>query len=282
MSKYSVRKPYTIFVAVIAVIIFGIISYTRMVPDLLPNMDYPYVILVTTYPGAAPEEVETQVTRPLEQAMATLNDIKTLQSSSSENYSMIMLEFEQDTDMDSVTVDILQSVQQLTGSWSDTIGTPSIIRINPSMMPVMVAAVDSSEMDRYELCQFAQETLIPALEGTTGLASVATGGMVERTLTISLSKDKIDAVNERVEAAITESLAEARQKLEDAQKEIDDAQEQLTAGTQQLMYAPSAMINNFGSSTGDIEQTLTEYSATGTQLAAAQAQQAALEAERDL
>ena len=173
MTSFSVKKPFTVFVAVVAILVFGVMSYVKMTPDLMPNMDYPYVVVV-----------EAVVTKPMEQSMATLNDIKTVTSTSAENYSMLVLEFEQSTNMDSAVVDILQKTQMLTGRWDDSIGTPSIIRINPNMIPVMVAAVDSSEMDRYELSRFAKDTVIPALEGTTGVASITTGGMIERTMTI--------------------------------------------------------------------------------------------------
>lgn len=105
MTSFSVKKPFTVFVAVVAILVFGVMSYVKMTPDLMPNMDYPYVVVVTTYPGAAPEEVEAVVTKPMEQSMATLNDIKTVTSTSAENYSMLVLEFEQSTNMDSAVVD---------------------------------------------------------------------------------------------------------------------------------------------------------------------------------
>ena len=95
MPKYSVRKPLTIFVAVLAVIILGVVAFTRMTPDLLPNMDFPYVIIMTTYPGQSPEVVEEEITRPLEQSMATLDHIKEVTSTSQENYSLVALEFEE-------------------------------------------------------------------------------------------------------------------------------------------------------------------------------------------
>lgn len=210
MTSFSVKKPFTVFVAVVAVLVFGVMSYVKMTPDLMPNMDYPYVVVVTAYPGAAPEEVEAVVTKPMEQSMATLNDIKTVTSTSAENYSMLVLEFEQDTNMDSAVVDILQKTQMLTGGWDDTVGTPSIVRINPNMIPVMVAAVDSSEMDRYELSRFARDTVIPALEGTTGVAGVTTGGMIERTMTIEINEKKLDKMNGKISDAINAAMEDAR------------------------------------------------------------------------
>ena len=142
MSKFSVKKPLTIFVAMLVVVIFGIIGYTRMTPDLLPNMDFPYVIIMTTYPGATPEEVEMTVSKPMEQSMATLDNLKTVSSTSSENYSMVSLEFETDTDMDAIMVDILQQTQVLSDGWDEMVGTPYIMKINPNMIPVAAVAVN--------------------------------------------------------------------------------------------------------------------------------------------
>ena len=99
MSKFSVKKPLTVFVAVIAVLVLGAVAFTRMTPDLLPNMDFPYVIIMTAYPGATPEKVEMSITKPMEQAMATLENIEEVSSSSSENYSLVMLEFTEDVNI---------------------------------------------------------------------------------------------------------------------------------------------------------------------------------------
>ena len=269
MTSYSVRKPFTVLVAVVAILVFGVMSYVKMTPDLLPNMDYPYVIIVTTYAGAAPEEVESVVTKPMEESMATLNDIKQVTSSSAENYSLVMLEFEQDTNMDSAVVDILQKTQTLSASWSDSIGTPSIMRINPSMIPVMVAAVDSSEMDRYELSQFAEETVIPSLEGTTGVASITTGGLVEQTMTIEVSDAKLDAMNEKISDAIDKAMEDARQQLEDAQKEIDESKAQVEAGTAQLTNSGSGITDQIEQSTDELADTLTAAGEASAKLAAA-------------
>ena len=106
MEKFSVKKPFTVLVAVIAVIALGVVSYLNMTPDLLPNMDFPYVVVMTTYPGASPEKVEQEVTKPMEQAMATLEHIKEITSTSAENYSMLILEFEESVNLDTVGVDI--------------------------------------------------------------------------------------------------------------------------------------------------------------------------------
>lgn len=122
------KKPLTVFVAVLAILVLGVVAYLKMTPDLMPNMDFPYVILVTTDPGASPETVEADITKPLEQSMATLDRIKNVTSSSMDSVSMVVLEFEDGVNMDTVSVDIQQKINQLKGSWSDTVGDPYVLK----------------------------------------------------------------------------------------------------------------------------------------------------------
>jgi hypothetical protein len=90
-AKFSVKKPFTVLVVVILILVLGYVSVGKMTPDLLPDMSFPYIVLFTTYPGASPEEVETAVTKPLEQAMSSLDHIKSVTSKSSENLSVVYL-----------------------------------------------------------------------------------------------------------------------------------------------------------------------------------------------
>ena len=168
--------------------------------------------------------------------------------------------------MDSAVVDILQKTQMLTGRWDDSIGTPSIIRINPNMIPVMVAAVDSSEMDRYELSRFAKDTVIPALEGTTGVASITTGGMIERTMTIEVNEAKLDKMNAKIAEAIDKAMEDARKQLEDAQKELDENREKVEAGTNQLLSASSGISDSIKQGEDDLADTLTAAGETAAKL----------------
>ena len=147
MERFSVKKPLTVFVVVVIVIALGIVSVLGMTPDLLPSIDLPYVVVMTTYPGATPEEVETTVTKPLEQSLATVESLKNIQSVSNNNYSMVIMEFDAGASMDTATVNILQSVDLVEGGWDDTIGAPYIMKLNPNMLPIAVASVD---MDGYD------------------------------------------------------------------------------------------------------------------------------------
>ena len=94
MPKYSVKKPFTVLVAVILVMVLGFVSLTGMQTDLLPNMNLPYLLVITTYPGASPEQVESDVTQPLENSLSTLNGVKNVTSQSNENYSLVILEYQ--------------------------------------------------------------------------------------------------------------------------------------------------------------------------------------------
>ena len=195
MTKYSVKKPLTIIVSVIVVIALGVVSFGRLTPDLLPSIDLPYVMIMTTYPGATPEEVQEEVTKPLEQSLATVENMKTLMSSSSPSYSLVMVEFENGTSMDSAVVDVLQQVDLVEGSWGDNIGAPYILKLNPTMIPIMVAAVDREGYDLEELSEFTTQTLTTPLEGTTGVASVRAGGLLESQINVLIDSDKVDVTN---------------------------------------------------------------------------------------
>lgn len=94
MSGFSVKKPYTVFVGVVLIIVLGIVSFMNLSTDLLPSMELPYVAIITTYPGASPEKVEDAVSKRIEQGMMKISNMKNVVSTSAENYSMVLLEFE--------------------------------------------------------------------------------------------------------------------------------------------------------------------------------------------
>ena len=223
MAKFSVKKPLTVFVAVLAILVLGVVAYTKMTPDLLPNMDFPYVVIVTTDPGASPEAVESDITKPMEQAMATLNEIKHISSTSQNSVSMVVLEFEQGVNMDSTGVDIQQKIATLQGGWDDTVGTPYVLKINPTMLPVAVAAVSSDKMDVAELSEFVEKTLTSKMEGITGVASVSVSGLVQRQMNVILSQEKMDALSARLAEAVNGQLDAAAGQLQQTKKQLQDA-----------------------------------------------------------
>lgn len=232
-SKFSVKKPMTVFVAVIIVIILGVVSFTNMTPDLLPNMDFPYVVVMTTYPGASPEEVETTVTKPMEQSMATLEKIEDVSSTSAENYSMIVLQFSDDTNMDAATINIREKIDLIKGGWNERVGTPYMLKINPDVMPVSVAAVDRDGLDVKELSSFVENSITPKLEGIEGVASVNAGGLIDQKVNVMLSQEKIDAVNKKIQAALNGKFDDAQKELDGSKDKIQDGLDQVNSGKEQ-------------------------------------------------
>lgn len=152
ISKFSVKKPFTVLVGVIMILVLGVVAYTKMSADLLPNINLPYVVIMTTDVGASPETVETVVTSPVESAMATVSNIEGIQSMSAENYSVVILEFSQTADMNSISQEIRENLDQLDSYWDDSVGNPVIMKINPDMLPIMIAAVGIEGMDEAEIC----------------------------------------------------------------------------------------------------------------------------------
>ena len=173
LSKISVKKPMTVLVAVVLVLVLGIVSFFKMTPDLLPNMDFPYAVIMTTYAGQTPEAVETTVSKPLEQSMSAIDGVKEITSTSSDNYSLLMIEFEDGTNMDSATVDMRSSLDTIKGNWPDGVGTPYLIKINPNILPVAMTAVDFEGKSQTELSDYVTNELLNELEGIDGVADAA-------------------------------------------------------------------------------------------------------------
>lgn len=233
MPGFSVKKPLTVYVVALAVLILGVVAYLKMTPDLMPNMDYPYVIVVTSDPGASPESVEEEITKPLEKALATLDQLKTIQSTSQNSVSMVIMEFENGADMDSLGIDIQQQVSVLEGEWDDTVSSPYILKMNPSMIPVMVAAISSDTMDVGELSDFVDEELTAKLTGITGVASVEIMGTIDREMHVVLDAEKMADLTETVRQNAGKLLDKAAGQLSSAKKQVTDAQAALDKGIQQ-------------------------------------------------
>ncbi|MFR1728918.1 efflux RND transporter permease subunit, partial [[Clostridium] hylemonae] len=233
LSKFSVKRPYTVVVGVVLIIILGIVSFGNMTVDLLPSMNLPYAIVMTTYPGASPEEVETVVTKPVEQTMATVSNIKNVQSVSNENASTVILEFDQTANMDSVTIEMREGLDQISGFWPDEVTNPIIMKLNPSMMPVLITAVSASGEDAAETTRIIEEQVLPEVESVEGVASVSTAGSIEETVQVTVNEQKVEALNEDVKAALEEKMNEAASALQQAKDQVANGKAALAAGKAQ-------------------------------------------------
>ena len=234
ISKFSVKRPYTVLVGVVLILVLGYVSFTSMQTDLLPDMNLPYAIVYTTYIGASPEEVETTVTRPIEQAMATISNIENISSTSSENLSMVILEFAQTANMDSITVDMREKLDQIEGAWSDSVGNPIIMKLNPDMMPVMVAALEGGDLSQSELTDLVENEIQPELESIEGVASVSSTGTIEEQIQVVLREDKIKEVNKKVRSALDKKFDDAQAELDENKSKLESGEESLKSGQEQL------------------------------------------------
>ncbi|MDO4489824.1 MAG: efflux RND transporter permease subunit [Lachnospiraceae bacterium] len=252
LSKWSVKKPYTVLVGLILIIVLGVVSFTRMTTDLLPDINLPYAIVITTYPGASPSEVEDTVTRPVEQSMATVSNIQAVQSVSQENVSMVILEFAQTANMDSVSLEMREKLDQITSSWDDTIQNPIIMKLNPNMMPTMISAVEKEGISAFDLTEYVEKELSGELESLEGVASVTTSGGIEKTILVTLKDELLTDTSKQVKDAISDQFKEGEKELEKAQKELEDGKAQLKDGESQISSGASSAGTQLGNAQAQI------------------------------
>ena len=235
IGKFSVKKPYTVLVGVVLAIVLGIVSFTKMTTDLLPNISLPYVIVMTTYPGASPETVEMVVTKPVEASMATVSNIESVSSVSSENYSMVILEFAQSADMNAASLEIRENLDQIKSYWDDSVGNPIIMKLNPDMLPIMIAAVGVEGMEHAEISAYVEEVIMPELESVEGVASVSADGLLEEKIHVLIRQEKVDELNKQIYAAIDEKMEEAALEIEDGKQQLKDGEQELVDGKSEIV-----------------------------------------------
>ena len=221
MEKFSVKKPFTVLVAVIMVLMLGFVSISNMQTNLLPDVSTPYLMVVTVYPGASPERVESEVSDVMQNALGTVAGVETITATSAENYSLLLMQFSDGTDMNSAMVKVSNKVDQTTSSLPSSCLTPSIIEYSLNMNAFMTVAVSREGSDVYDLSDFVSDTLVPYVERKGGVSSVSTNGLIEKMVQVQLSQEKINAINEKLLEVIDVQLADARKQLESAEAQIE-------------------------------------------------------------
>ena len=221
MEKFSVKKPFTVLVAVIMVLMLGFVSISNMQTNLLPDVSTPYLMVVTVYPGASPERVESEVSDVMQNALGTVAGVESVTATSAENYSLLLMQFSDDTDMNSAMVKVSNKVDQTTASLPSSCLTPSIIEYSLNMNAFMTAAVSREGSDVYDLSEFVSDTLVPYVERKGGVSSVSTNGLIEKMVQVQLSQEKIDTINAKLLEVIDVQLADARKQLESAEAQIE-------------------------------------------------------------
>ena len=235
MEKFSVKKPFTILVMVVAIIILGFVSLSGMTTDLLPKMSLPYLMVITTYPGASPEKVESSVSEPVESALGSISGVKNVYSMSYENYGIVELEFADGTDMDSAMVKVSSALDSVKSALPEECGSPNIMEISMDMMASVYLAASYEGKDIQETSRFVEDTLIPYLERQEGVTSISDIGIVENSISVDLNQDKIDVLNEKILAKTNDAFADAVDQLNDAKKQLLESEQKLADSTQELV-----------------------------------------------
>lgn len=193
LEKFSVKKPLTVVVGMIIVVVLGVVSFMNTSTDLLPEMELPFSVVMTTHIGATPEQIERDVTIPIEEAMSTLSGIDMVSSTSSEHVSIVMLQFVDSINMDSAALEIREALDMV--ELPDGVGRPMTLRLNPDMMPVMSASLYMEGMSIDQLSELTLNELAPALATIPGVAVVNVDGTVQNQLHVILREENLDRVN---------------------------------------------------------------------------------------
>lgn len=262
MTKLFVKKPYFILVAIIIVLTVGGVSLSKMQTDMLPELELPYMAVITTEIGASPEKVEKDVTSVLESTLGVLSGVESITSTSANNYSMVLLELAEDTDLEVALVRVSKAINAI--DLPEGCGTPNVIEANADMMPIISASISYKGKNIKELSKIAENDIIPYIERQDGVASVSSNGMIKDSIEIRLNQKKIDKVNDKILDSANDKLADASKKIDKAKKELKKGKSKLDDGEKSLKKKQ--------------EDTNKKLSEASTQLNKAQATKAAYEA----
>ncbi len=194
IPDFAVNRKVTVLMMMAAIILFGLMALSRLGLELLPDMDFPVISIITTYDGASPEDIEETITRPIEQSIATVSGINTITSQSMENHSVVMVEFDWGTNLDFAAQDLRDMIDQVAGYLPREISRPVVFKFDISMIPVISYAITGS-MDGYQLRKTLDDEISMRLEQVEGVASVQIMGGEEREIQIVVDKNKLDFHN---------------------------------------------------------------------------------------
>jgi HAE1 family hydrophobic/amphiphilic exporter-1 len=198
LARMAVDRPVTMYMFYIAVILLGAVSLRELSVDLLPDISYPRLSVITNYPGVAPEEVETLITAPLESAVSRIPGLRRVESVSKEGVSLLTLEFDWGTNMDFTMLHTREELDNAKDRFPEDAGSPTIIPLDPQSRPIMTLAL-TGDRSLLELKEFAEELVKPRLEQIEGIGSAETTGGVEREIQVEANPQKLALYGLKVE-----------------------------------------------------------------------------------
>jgi len=191
LSKLTIKRPVTTVMVMLIVILCGVVSLLGLKMDLMPSMDIPIALVSTTYTGAGPEEVESIITKPIEEVLGTVSNVDTISSISSAGSSIVMVQFEDGTDIDMASLDMREKIDLIKGYLPSGASEPMVLKIDMNSLSSIVVGV-SSKMESYELTEFLDSKVINRLERIEGVASVSMTGNEQREIQVVVDKEKLD------------------------------------------------------------------------------------------
>ncbi|MEF2846480.1 MAG: efflux RND transporter permease subunit, partial [Eggerthellaceae bacterium] len=273
ISRYSVKKPFIIAVAVIIILILGGVSVSKMKTDLLPNMDLPYLAVITTDQGASAEKVETEVTDVLESSLSKVSGVSSVQSTSADNFSMVFMQFEDGTDMDSAMVKASSAVNEVSSQLPDSVGDPNYMEISMDMMATLYVAASYDNHDIFQTSDMMDQTVIPALERVSGVADVSTVGSAKQSVEVRLSDSKIEDINNKLLSNVNDELYDAKKQIDDGEAQLAQAEDQLASQKSTLEGQQQQTSDQLGQATSGLTLAISGKTA---EISALQAQVGAL------
>lgn len=194
ITKLSIKRPVAIIMVMLVMIVLGVVSITKMDTAFSPEVDMPIAMIMTTYRDAAPEEVENLVTEYIESAVSNVENVDTITSTSSEGLSMVTVEFDYGTDMDTAVNDIRDKISSIEMLLPDNCDSPSIMKMNMNSSSVLTAVVASESMDEYELKRFVEDNIQPRIERQKGVGSVEVIGGAEKEIKIEIDQERMEGL----------------------------------------------------------------------------------------
>jgi len=194
LAKFSVKKPVTITMLILIVIVIGVVSFSKLQIDLLPQMDLPYIMVQTNYQGAGPEEIESIISKPMEQTLSTVENIEAVISISSEGSSLLLMQFAYNTDMDEVMLQIRERVDVIKGFLPEGTSSPLALKLDPNALPIVQLAV-SSKGDLHTTQKIAEDVISPRFERIEGTASASVTGGLDQEVEVMLKEEAVKGYN---------------------------------------------------------------------------------------
>lgn len=191
ISETSVKRPVTVLMLVLIVLILGFISFLRIPLDLMPEMEFPIAVVSTTYNGVGPQEMENLITKPIEQAVGTVQNLESIQSITSESSSLVVVQFNYGVNMDQVALDLREKVDLIKGALPDGASTPMVLKMDLNSQPILTLALSSDQLSLSELQKLAEDKVKPRLERAEGVASVSITGGSEDIIEIRTKAEKL-------------------------------------------------------------------------------------------